>query len=66
MIARNGKPAITNEKIRIVKEAVKSGSIREAAQKARVAYSTAWRIINGNPVRKVNPEYFEHDSYYSF
>jgi molybdenum-dependent DNA-binding transcriptional regulator ModE len=76
MNARNGKTLITQEKIDKVKTMVAKGSsIRDAANAARVVYSSAWRIVNGYVTKessrhkmeeKKQSEFFEHDPYYSY
>lgn len=74
MTGRNGKQVISDEQINRV-ELLLAGkhSIRSAAEAAKVAYSTAWRIKNGffnadnrmmKPKRKQQSEFFEHDKYY--
>ena len=75
MNGRNGKPVITDEKIKKVKELVKTTSIKSAAAIVGVSHSTAWKIVNGffNPKnRKFKPkvkkesQFFEHDKYYMY
>ena len=76
MKGRNGKTAITLEKIQKVKELVSKGhSIGYAASSAGVVYSTGWKIVNGffsddykprEKAEKKQSEFFEHDPYYSY